>query len=53
MSHATTQPRDQDEVLVEARDLIVLPRAVPFLAIPSGNGEVHYQNGSGRVLLHL
>ena len=32
----------------------MLPRALPFLAIPSGNGEVHYQNGSARVLLrHL
>jgi hypothetical protein len=49
--YATTQ--SQGEVLVDTRDLGMLPCALPILAIPCGSGEVHYQNGPGRVLLHL
>lgn len=50
-SYATTQ--SSGEVVADTRDFSVLPRALPFWAVPCGNGEVHYQNGSARVSLHL
>ena len=50
-SCATTQ--SSGEVVADTRDSSMLPRALPFWAVPCGNGEVHYQNGSARVLLHL
>lgn len=41
--HSECYYQTQGDVVIGARDLAVVPRALPFLATTHRDGEVHYQ----------